>query len=98
MPGISAAEVPGGNTLPITFVGQQLDEPGFVFNLFVENARSHVISAWIFAESHVADFDPAADRTALRLQKQSKNVYGGRRIGQLRGFASRLIVERRKIV
>src|SRR5439155_8767344 len=95
---ISAAEVPGGNALPVALVRQQLDEPGFVFDLFVENARSHVISARVFAESHVADLDPAADRTALRLQQQSQNVYGRRRIGQLRGFAASLIVERGQVV
>src|SRR5947199_808384 len=68
MAGLSSAEVAGGDALAVALVCQQLDKPSFVFDFFVQNARSHVVGARIFAEGHVTDFDPTANGTALRLQ------------------------------
>src|SRR5205823_8305471 len=78
--GLSSAEVAGGDALAVALVCQQFDEPGFVFDFFVQNARSHIVGARIFAEGHVADLDPTTDGAAFRLQEERENVYCGGRI------------------
>jgi len=98
LPGSAAPEVARRNRLPVAFVSEQFDEPRFVFDLLVQNARGHVVRPGIFAERHVADLDPAADRAPLGLEQQRQDVDGRRRIGQLRRDASGLIVERGQIV
>ena len=88
----------GGDRFAVALVREQFDEPGFVLDFLVQDSRRHVVGARVFAEGHVADFTPAADGAALRLQQQRKNVHDCRWIGQLCGFTSCLIVERRQIV
>src|SRR6185312_2051315 len=65
----AAAEVTRRNRLPIPFVGQQLNEPGLMFDLFVQNPGCHVIGPGILAEGHVTNSDPAPDSAALRFQQ-----------------------------
>lgn len=98
LPRSAAPEVARRNRLPVAFVSEQFDEPRFVFDLLVQNARGHVVRPGVFAERHVADLDPAADRAPLGLEQQREDVDGRRRIGQLRRGASGLIVERGQIV
>src|SRR3954447_5120848 len=98
MPRFATAEMSRRYALPIALVRQQFDEPRLVFDLLVQNPRSHVVSSWILPERHVANLDPRTNRAALRLQQQRQNIHRRRRIRQLRRSASRLIVELRQIV
>ena len=65
--GFAAAEVSGRDGFAIAFHAQQLDEPGFVLDFFVQDAGCHVIRPRIFAEGHVAHRAPASDGAALGL-------------------------------
>src|SRR5690242_2238944 len=96
--GLSSAEVAGGYALAVALVCQQFDELGFVFDFFVQNARSHIVRARILAEGHVTDLDPTANGAALRFQQQGQNVDRGGGIGKLGGAASRLVMEGGQIV
>src|SRR5437899_2764153 len=86
----AATEVPGRNRFAIALVRQQLDEPGFVLHFLIQNSRGHVVRARIFAEGHIADLAPAANRATLRFQQKRENVYYRGWIGKLCGLASSL--------
>src|SRR5882757_3771891 len=62
---LAAAEVSRWNTLAIALMSQQLNEPSLVLDLFIQNARSQIISARIFSEGHVTNLYPTSDRTTL---------------------------------
>src|ERR1700686_4096045 len=76
----AAAEVAGGNALAVALMRQQLDEPGLVLDLFVQDTRGHIVGARIFAEGQIADLDPAADGAALGFKQQRQDIDHGRRI------------------
>src|SRR5207245_6239124 len=84
--------------LVVTLVSQQLDEPSFMLDLFVQYARGQVIRAWVFSKSHVTHFGPAADGAPLRLQQKRKNVGSGRRIRKLGGTAPRHVMKLLEVV
>src|SRR5438874_90377 len=48
---------------------EQLDEPGLVLDLLVQDARRHVVRARVLPEREVADLRPAPDRAPLRLEE-----------------------------
>ena len=95
---LPAAEVSGRNGFAVALLRQQLDEPGLVLDFFVKDARRHIVRPRIFSERHVADFNPAANGAALRLQQQSQNIDDSGRIRQLRRAATGLIVEGWKVI
>src|SRR6185312_238425 len=53
--GLAAPEVSRRNRLPIALMRQQLNKPCLVFDLFVQDARSHIVGARIFSKGHIAD-------------------------------------------
>src|SRR5665213_792065 len=59
--GFAAPEMPGRNGFSIPLMGQQFDEPGFVFDFLVENPRGHVVGSGIFSKRDIADGDPTAN-------------------------------------
>src|SRR5260370_10478369 len=83
----------GGDRLSVTFMRQQLNKPGLVFNFFNEDAGSHVVGPRILAKGHIADRAPASDRTALRLQQQGENIHYRGRIWQLCCDTSSLVMK-----
>src|SRR6185436_1354794 len=71
---IAATEVPGRPAYAIPLHAEQLDEPGFVLDLFLQDARRHVVGPRIFAESDVANLVPGADRAALGFEQHFENL------------------------
>src|SRR5438093_13604898 len=65
----------------VALLAQQLDEPGLVLRLFLQDARSHVIGARILAKGQIADLAPGADGAALRLEQHRQDA-GRRRLGR----------------
>src|SRR5205807_5078250 len=74
---LAAAEVARGADLAVALLAQQLDEPGLVLDLLVEDARGHVVGPRVLAEGQVADLAPGADGAALGLQQHGQDL--GRR-------------------
>src|SRR5947199_217425 len=58
---LAAAEMPGWDRFPVTFMRQQFNKPGLVFNFFVEDAGSQVVGPRILAKGHIADRAPTSD-------------------------------------
>src|SRR5437588_107416 len=83
----AAAEVARGPDLVVALLAQQLDEPGLVLDLLVEDARRHVVGARVLAEGQVAHLAPGADGAALRLQQHRQDL-GRRRVGRQVGVGA----------
>src|SRR5262249_58077782 len=75
---LAAAEVARRADLVVALLAEQLDEPGLVLDLLVEDAGGHVVGARVLAEGQVADLAPGADGAALRLQQHGQDLGGGR--------------------
>ena len=50
LPRFAAAEMSGRYRLSIAFMGQQLDKPSFMFDLFIQDACSEIIGSWILSK------------------------------------------------
>ena len=79
-------------------MGEKLDEPGFVLDLFVEDAGGEVIGARVFAEGHAADRAPASYGAALGLDQKRQDVDCSGRVGHFGGGAAGLVMEGFEII
>ncbi len=50
LPRFAPAEMSGRYRFSIAFMGQQLDKPSFMFDLFIQDACSEIIGSWIFSK------------------------------------------------
>src|SRR5579875_168831 len=63
------AEVAGGPDHAVALLGEQLDEPGLVLDLLLEDPGGHVVGTGVLAEGDVADLRPGPDRAPLGLKE-----------------------------
>src|SRR5260370_19087250 len=80
---LSAAKVSGRPNLAVALLAQQLDEPSFMLDFFIENPSGHVVGARILAKGQIAHLTPGPNSATFRLQEQVNTVRRSRIVGKI---------------
>src|SRR5579884_1350504 len=72
-PRFAAPEMAGRDRLSIAFMGQKLDEPGFVLDLFVQNSRGQIVRSRVLPERHIANCLPATNGASFGFEQHGQD-------------------------